>query len=300
MLIKICNYMDKGKDESVDIFSISKKLHFESLVSHMDKLSAGEIVELRLKAEASGITTHSIEQQVEILSKFRRNNFTIYDFDLFEVGSGTFCLGSMLNHSCVPNAVLIYQKREMIVLALRDIKENEEIFISYIDPINPYDSRCKMLDKYYFKCTCDKCNLKLYPKFNSPSGLEDHVTKGMEILDRYKKVSNNLETCLGFYADFELYRSVSSILLEELESATNFGLCLGLIVVKVATLIIQYPKSHPLIGLESLVGAKICWNCQQYPLGRKFLEIGNDCHSVYIDYHVNDELVKLNNLYKDL
>jgi SET domain-containing protein len=38
----------------------------------------------------------------------------------------------MINHSCIPNAAVLVANRRAILRALRDIKEGEEIEISYL------------------------------------------------------------------------------------------------------------------------------------------------------------------------
>jgi SET and MYND domain-containing protein len=42
---------------------------------------------------------------------------------------------AMVNHSCVPNAFIGFDKRTAILRAERDIREGEEITISYIGKI---------------------------------------------------------------------------------------------------------------------------------------------------------------------
>ncbi|KAJ3324248.1 SET and MYND domain-containing protein 3 [Boothiomyces sp. JEL0866] len=211
---------------------MSKKALFDSLVSHIDKIPGDEISELRSKAERSRIQSHSINAQIEIMSKFRRNNFTIYDYNLFEVGNGTFCQGSLLNHSCVPNATLIFNKREMVVVALRDIGANEEIFISYIDSIYSYEDRSSLLGKYHFNCICEKCNQKLYQIANTALDINQHYVEGLEIVTKHTDLKT-LESSIGYYTDLNLYKSVSLDLSQLLEQG-GYDACSMLIVQKYA------------------------------------------------------------------
>ena len=63
-----------------------------------------------------------------------------------------------LNHSCDPNAYLVMDGPEIALHALRDIKMDEEIFISYIDPTNPFSRRQHELkERWFFGCRCGKC-----------------------------------------------------------------------------------------------------------------------------------------------
>lgn len=62
------------------------------------------------------------------------------------------------NHSCDPNAELECDGRHVQLVALREIKEGEEIFISYIDENEPLEVRKEMLEeRYFFTCGCQRC-----------------------------------------------------------------------------------------------------------------------------------------------
>ncbi|KAJ3275649.1 hypothetical protein HDV01_007652 [Terramyces sp. JEL0728] len=296
MLVKVCHYLQTDPQDHVEIMDTSKKELFKSLVSHADKISKDEYNEIRLKAEYSRITSHSIAQQIEFISKFRRNNFGIYDYNLFDIAKGAFCIGSLLNHSCVPNAIMIFNNREMNVLALRDIKENEQIFISYIDPIHDYANRCVLLSKYYFTCTCEKCSLKLYQQVEIKQDTNKFLVDGLLIIKEYKNHRQVLDKASDFYADLDSYKNTSSLLSQCLDDG-DFATCAHLAVIKIATLIMQYPPHHPLIGLECLLGAKICWNSNQDALGLLFLDIANETLSIFKEFNENKELNQLNKLY---
>lgn len=65
---------------------------------------------------------------------------------------------ALINHSCDYNSTVGFDGDELFVKAVRPIKKDEQIFISYIDATNPYDVRRKELsERYYFDCRCSKC-----------------------------------------------------------------------------------------------------------------------------------------------
>lgn len=69
-------------------------------------------------------------------------------------------LASIANHSCDPNAVLVFDGPVMSFRSLRSIKADEEVTISYIETTLPYRRRQKELEeRYYFTCRCSKCTL---------------------------------------------------------------------------------------------------------------------------------------------
>lgn len=65
---------------------------------------------------------------------------------------------ALINHSCDYNSIVGFDGDELFVKAVRPIKKNEQIFISYIDASDPHDIRRKKLsERYYFDCQCSKC-----------------------------------------------------------------------------------------------------------------------------------------------
>jgi len=106
----------------------------------------------------------------EMLEKFRfddmiktffrlgSNAFTISDEEIRPVGSGIFLLGSMLNHSCCPNSVQVFEGKTLVVKAVERIDVGEEIEISYVELADPTSRRrAKLFSDYYIQCDCHRC-----------------------------------------------------------------------------------------------------------------------------------------------
>ncbi|KAK4192385.1 hypothetical protein QBC35DRAFT_459557 [Podospora australis] len=66
---------------------------------------------------------------------------------------------SRINHACKPNAYIrfIEDKLQVSVAAAKDIKQGEEITISYITLGKPSEERKKNLKQWGFECSCDLC-----------------------------------------------------------------------------------------------------------------------------------------------
>ena len=79
---------------------------------------------------------------------------------------------SAINHSCTPNAVVVFDGPKLSVRALDRIRDGEEIFISYIDSSAPFGVRqAELKDQYFFTCACSKCRLGVdapQDAFNEP------------------------------------------------------------------------------------------------------------------------------------
>ncbi|KAL4231552.1 hypothetical protein ACF0H5_009133 [Mactra antiquata] len=141
---------------------------FDDLMTHVD--------EVRLDSERSEqftkmlytlneytgdvITLPSSSELLEIFGKMVINSFTISDGELNDVGTGIYLSGSMLDHSCKPNAVAIFHGCTLVVTATERIENfsPNKVFISYIDQLATYKERQTLLkQQYYFDCKCDRC-----------------------------------------------------------------------------------------------------------------------------------------------
>lgn len=75
-------------------------------------------------------------------------------------GSAPLTIHNSINHSCEPNVTSMsnFNNHKISVIALKDIKKGDELFLSYIDETLDVKNRRKWLeDQYLFKCICEKC-----------------------------------------------------------------------------------------------------------------------------------------------
>ncbi|KAK5166907.1 uncharacterized protein LTR77_007636 [Saxophila tyrrhenica] len=67
---------------------------------------------------------------------------------------------AVMNHSCSPNAVVVFDGPKLSVRVLERVQQGDEITISYIDSSAPYGVRqAELRDQYFFTCNCSKCKL---------------------------------------------------------------------------------------------------------------------------------------------
>jgi len=65
---------------------------------------------------------------------------------------------ALANHSCSPNAVVVFDGRSVALRALDSINKEEQVFISYITATEDRISRQRDLkQRYFFDCQCEKC-----------------------------------------------------------------------------------------------------------------------------------------------
>ena len=88
-----------------------------------------------------------------------------FSSDLFPSSEGIALLGacSAINHSCEPNCeVGFIDSTDVIIIAARDIDEDEEITIAYVPEELPVEQRREELStRYGFECQCARCEREL-------------------------------------------------------------------------------------------------------------------------------------------
>ncbi|XP_061847077.1 histone-lysine N-methyltransferase SMYD3 isoform X3 [Colius striatus] len=93
-----------------------------------------------------------------IFSQVTCNCFTISSGEMQDVGVGLYPSMSLLNHSCDPNCVIIFEGYQLLLRSVREIQIGEELTISYIETLMPTSERQKQLMRQYcFECDCLLC-----------------------------------------------------------------------------------------------------------------------------------------------
>ncbi|TKV91821.1 hypothetical protein SEVIR_9G123000v4 [Setaria viridis] len=133
----------------------------EALESHISKVDENQLVLYAQMANLVSLILPSLELDLKEIahtfSKFACNAHTICDPELRPLGTGLYPVISIINHSCVPNAVLIFDGRTAYVRALQPIGKDEEVSISYIETAAVTKKRQNDLKQYFFTCTCPRC-----------------------------------------------------------------------------------------------------------------------------------------------
>lgn len=151
----------------------------EALPSHMSDFNEKQLVLYAQMANLVNIIKPSEELNLkEITQNFCRfscNAHTICDSELRPMGTGLYPVISIINHSCFPNAVLLFEGRQAVVRAVEPIREGSELTVSYIEIAASTASRKKSLkEQYFFDCKCLRCL-----KVDTPDGLhEDAILEG--------------------------------------------------------------------------------------------------------------------------
>ncbi|XP_062214848.1 histone-lysine N-methyltransferase ASHR1 isoform X2 [Phragmites australis] len=135
----------------------------DALESHISEVDGNQLVLYAQMANLVSLILPSLDLELDLkeiahtFSKFACNAHTICDPELRPLGTGLYPVISIINHSCVPNAVLIFDGRTAVVRALQPIGKDEEVSISYIETAAVTKNRQNDLKQYFFTCTCRRC-----------------------------------------------------------------------------------------------------------------------------------------------
>ncbi|KAL9446707.1 hypothetical protein AB3S75_014384 [Citrus x aurantiifolia] len=134
----------------------------EALVAHMSDIDEKQLLLYAQMANLVNLILQwpeiSIKEIAENFSKLACNAHTICDSELRPLGTGLYPVISIINHSCLPNAVLVFEGRLAVVRAVQHVPKGAEVLISYIETAGSTMTRQKALkEQYLFTCTCPRC-----------------------------------------------------------------------------------------------------------------------------------------------
>ena len=118
-------------------------------------------VEKDVQSRLSTIESEKLDSLIETIFT-AIENFAGLQF-MNNEGTGLYPLHSKANHSCQPNAEVVFpfNNNELVLNATCSIEEGEEVLISYLDDCDRERSRHsrqkQLRENYLFTCTCLKC-----------------------------------------------------------------------------------------------------------------------------------------------
>ncbi|KAG0380161.1 hypothetical protein BGX24_009872 [Mortierella sp. AD032] len=142
------------------------------------------VAKFPFKSEVSQGEPPSVAELMRYLCRFHCNNFSIHDSQLFTMAEGTFPVGALFNHSCRPNAIVMYEGQTQVVRILEDIAVGQEVCTSYVDNgVQRGERRQLLRGKYYFDCLCPRCVNEESSKRGEKTGfriLDDLIEGGQD------------------------------------------------------------------------------------------------------------------------
>jgi len=222
----------------------------------------------------------------KIYSQIKSNAFMLSDRSGLQViGSGIYPNIALLNHNCSANCCAIQNMNKVEVRPLRNLEVNEELLISYVDPISTsIERRSELKEKYFFSCRCEDCvqrkNDSLYiaklegisdeeaAKWAEKSGdLMDNIYKAKESFNfgaMHQLSTTALKQLEKVFPDTNMHvlRLLQPLVdvacgMQDFTTAQNAGRRLA----KVYDTLL--PKLHPLKGLQMMRLGVVQWHLMQ-------------------------------------
>ncbi|KAL2638176.1 hypothetical protein AAZV13_06G100200 [Glycine max] len=272
----------------------------EALVAYMSDITEEQLV---LYAKMANLVNSilqwpeiNIKEIAENFSKFACNAHTICDSELRPVGTGLYPVISIINHSCLPNSVLVFEGRSALVPTVQHIPTGTEVPISYIETagstmtqqnalksMGEYDDIQESAILEGYKCKSEKCGgFLLYGKGFQCQGcglVRDkeeikRITTEIKLLSEEKIISSstcNYQEAISIYKwieklQTELYHPLSVNLMQNREKILKSLMELehwaeALAYCKLTIPFYQrvYPAVHPLLGLQYYTCGKLEW-----------------------------------------
>ncbi|PAV57989.1 hypothetical protein WR25_10403 [Diploscapter pachys] len=104
------------------------------------------------------------QEIMDIFGKIISNCFCITDWQMNSIGEGLYIGLSVHDHSCTPDANVIFSGSKAILRApqhISGLKYSPSLLIRYVPLMQTTPERRKQLkEQYYFECTCDLCKDK--------------------------------------------------------------------------------------------------------------------------------------------
>jgi len=164
LMARIILKLRNGGAKECDVLPDGQQRYFDDLLTHQK-----EIVRDSSRIEAfqnfylvlKDCLDKFLPPKSEVLDIYGRiliNSFNLMNDKFQSVGVGLYLGASVLDHSCQPNAVVIFKGKELIVRTIEDVENISDIRVSYTNLLDNTEKRRQNLcEQYYFFCECPKC-----------------------------------------------------------------------------------------------------------------------------------------------
>ncbi|GLA06531.1 hypothetical protein AnigIFM60653_007469 [Aspergillus niger] len=156
--------------------------------------SQWERISLSSKAIKAYSGTDMSEEVISAMgAKLDLNSFNLTNAVYDRLGVYLHPYAAIFNHSCDHNAAVSFDGPNLHIKALRPIRKDEQIFITYIDVTDPYPIRqANLQSRYYFTCHCSKCTREA----GSSTTLHPAQQEAYNILQSLSTLENPIQTLL--------------------------------------------------------------------------------------------------------
>ncbi|KAL5715662.1 Histone-lysine N-methyltransferase ashr1 [Ranunculus cassubicifolius] len=178
LMVRLCVRRKLELEQAISVTATENYKLVEALVDHISDIDEKQLVLYAQMANLVNLVLQwpeiNIKEIARNFSKLACNAHTICDSELRPMGTGLYPVVSIINHSCLPNSVLVFEGSVAVVRAVEFVPKGTEVLITYIETAGSTATRQKTLqEQYLFTCTCPRClQLGLYEDIEESAILE--------------------------------------------------------------------------------------------------------------------------------
>ncbi|KAG5325942.1 SMYD3 methyltransferase, partial [Acromyrmex heyeri] len=172
LMARIILKLNQGGAEEVGYYTEKNFRRFKDLMSHYSDIKV-DVKRMEHFTMLCGVLSQFLDETfmpniAELMGIYGRictNSFNILDINMNTIGVGIYLGASVIDHSCKPNVVVVFEGTTIIVRTLTDLPSldwsqasiDKDIRISYVDLLNSNkDRREELHSSYYFWCDCER------------------------------------------------------------------------------------------------------------------------------------------------
>ncbi|XP_030755514.1 histone-lysine N-methyltransferase SMYD3 isoform X2 [Sitophilus oryzae] len=235
LLYRLYKTLDNGGDTFRSYYTEKKYRVWRDLISHYpeikrDKKRMEHLTSLYgvLYEFCDGEMLPNIAELTGFYGRMCVNSFNICNQELQSLGTGIYLGASIIDHSCQPNAVAVFEGTTIFIRTLETLPclDWSKVRISYIDVLASTEERKNELkETYYFMCDCPKClgpeNMsEMYGAACQNRNCDNYIDVSEKIC---KKCDNVLSE--DFVEHFRNIMEFSSMHLDSMRNTTYLDVC---------------------------------------------------------------------------
>ncbi|EZA50042.1 histone-lysine N-methyltransferase SMYD3 isoform X2 [Ooceraea biroi] len=167
LMARIILRLHRGGADEVGYYTETNSRKFKDLMSHYSdikndakRLEHFTMLYGVLLEFLSDTLMPNVAELMGIYGRICTNSFNILDVNMNTIGVGIYLGASVIDHSCKPNAVAVFEGTTIMIRTLTDLPSLDwsQIRISYVDLLSSNEDRREELHgSYYFWCDCERC-----------------------------------------------------------------------------------------------------------------------------------------------
>ncbi|KAH6614323.1 hypothetical protein C7974DRAFT_74191 [Boeremia exigua] len=150
---------------------------------HLTSTNCVAILGARKSARDRTGTDRTSDEVLTLYCTVLTNCLSIYQAEGKMLGTSLDIITSLVNHSCDPNAFVVFEGNSLCVRSMRKLSAGEEITQCYTDVDTNVLLRQEMLkSEYFFDCCCERCEKQMKTQEQRFPGMIEQIQQSQQQL----------------------------------------------------------------------------------------------------------------------